>query len=176
MPPNRSALMGGSPLQDLAFLRLYRRFIDTYNAEFPSTPCSSCGILLLPKKAYWADYNETVEYGLVSILGVPLTRRISRPGSTQVAVCYRCRKEPRPTILAGPWPTILIEMPHSCRPYLSPLRLSSNLGKVHGTVDNPNSYLTYRSMTGKLFPTFILATATSEIFSLSKLLMQTQAI
>ena len=102
MPRNRSALIGGSPLQDLTFLRLYRRFIDTYNAEFPSTPYSSYGILMLPKKAYWADYKDTVEYGLVSILGVLLTRRISRASSTQVAVCYRYKKEPRPTILAGP--------------------------------------------------------------------------
>ena len=155
MPPNRSALIGGPPLQDLAFLRLYRRFIDTYNAEFPSTPCSSYSILMFPKKAYWADYDEAVEYGLASILGVPLTRRISRAGSTKVAVCYRCKTRPRPLILAGPWPTILIEMPQSCRPYISPLHLASNLGKVHGTFDNPNSYLTYRSMTGQHSSTFI---------------------
>ena len=151
----RSALMGGSPLQEPAFLRLYGRFIDTYNAEFPSTPCSSCGILMFPKKAFWVDYDQAVEYGLFSILGLPLTRRIGRTESAQISVCYRCKTKPRPPILAGPWPTILIEMPQSCRPYLSPLRLSSNLGKVHGTVDNPNSYLTYRSMTGQHVPTFI---------------------
>ena len=155
MPTNRSALVGGPTLQDLAFLRLYKRFIDTYNAEFPSTPCSSCGILMFPNKAYWVNYDEAIEYGLFSILGVPLTRRIGRAGSTQVALCYRCKTKPRPTILEGPCPTTLIEMPQSCRPYLSPLCLSSNLGKVHGTVGNPNSYLTYRSMTGQLFPAFI---------------------
>ena len=83
----RSALMEGSPLQEPAFLRLYRRFIDMYNAEFPSTPCSSCGILMFPKKAFWVDYDQAVEYGLFSILGVPLTRRIGRTRSAQISVC-----------------------------------------------------------------------------------------
>lgn len=165
MPPDRSAPMGGSPLQEPAFLRLYRRFIGTYNAEFPSTPCSSCRILMFPKKAYWADYDQAVEYGLVSILGVPLTRRIGRTRREQISVCYRCKTKPRPPILAGPWPAILVEMPQSCRPYLSPLRLSSNLGKVHGTFDNPNSYLTYSSMTGQHSSTFIPYHSPSEISS-----------
>jgi hypothetical protein len=154
MSLDRSALTGGSPLQEPAFQRLYRRFIDTYNAEFPSTPCSSCGILMFPKKAFWVDYDQAREYGLFSTLRVPLTRRISGAGRAQISACYRCKTKPRPPILAGPWPSILVDMPQSCRPYLSPLRLSSNLGKVYGPVDNPNSYLTYRSMTGQHFSTF----------------------
>jgi hypothetical protein len=145
MPLSQCTSTAASPLREPNFLRIYRRFIETYNAEFP---CSFCGILMFTRKALWIDHDPATEYGLSNTLHVPLAIREHENGSTQVAVCFPCKARPQPPIIVGPWPDILVNLPQSCRPYLSPLRLCSNLGKAYGVTENPNPYLTYRSMTG----------------------------
>jgi len=59
--------------KDPKFLKTLKKFAHIYDKSFPRTPCGYCAILLLDRHITWSEKKENVEYGLLSMLNIPLT-------------------------------------------------------------------------------------------------------
>jgi hypothetical protein len=139
---------------DRAYQSLKVRFQDELSTHFPDTPCAYCGTLLLPRNVYWILAEDNRIYPIEEILEQPPQIR-TIAGSSNVAVCKKCRVTPQEPIAGGPWPLILLDLPQHSRMFLSPLTINTNLGRTQGAQAYLNPYTTYRTVTGEHLPPFI---------------------
>ena len=59
--------------KDPKFLKTLKKFAHIYDKSFPWIPYGHCTILLLDRHITWSEKKENVEYGLLSMLNIPLT-------------------------------------------------------------------------------------------------------
>ena len=141
--------------KDPKFLKTLKKFAHIYDKSFPWTLCGHCTILLLDRHITWSEKKENIEYGLLSILNIPLTEWVLRKKGIDtkcIAICDICSQWPRNPPNAGPWPDVLLKLPQCSRKFLSPLTLQTNLGHTQNRHRHINSFSTYKTLTGnKLF-------------------------
>ena len=137
------------PELDKAFIRLYTRFRNKYDLQFPDTPCAYCSQLLLPRNIIWKELDPDFEYPLLAKLQI-LPKIYTKNGQDYVAICKACKTEPGLLINPGPWPKCLIDLPHRSRMFLSPLTLQTSLGRTQSHQPWNNPYSTYRTLTGRM--------------------------
>jgi hypothetical protein len=147
--PTPEAFQQPLPEQDNHFLNLYRRWRNKYDLQFPDTPCAYCATLMLPRNIAWVEFGPEVMYGLTVSFQLPVTQR-TKNGVVQVAICKTCKTESQLPVNTGPWPEVLLSLPHRSKMFLSPLMLQTSLGRTqsHQAVHNP--YSTYRTVTGRM--------------------------
>ena len=100
--------------RDPKFLRILNRYRRIHHRSFPRTPCGHCAILLLDRHIIWSEKRENFNYGLTTILNIPLVERILHRNGVDVkcvAICGICSRRPRSPPLAGPWPDVLLNLP-----------------------------------------------------------------
>ena len=141
--------------KDPKFLKTLKKFAHIYDKSFPRTPCGHCAILLLDRHITWSEKKEIVEYGLLSMLNIPLTEWVLRKKGIDtkcIAICGICSRRPRNPPNAGPWPDVLLKLPQRSRKFLSLLTLQTSLGRTQNRHGRINPFSTYKTLTGnKLF-------------------------
>ncbi len=137
------------PELNIAFMRLYTRFRNKYDLQFPDTPCAYCSQLLLPRNIVWERFKPEYEYPLSLELQI-LPNIHTKNGRDYVAICKTCKAIPGHINNPGPWPKCLLDLPHRSRMFLSPLTLHTNLGRTQSHQPWNNPYSTYRTITGKM--------------------------
>ena len=135
---------------DRSFRRLLNRFEQQYNSVFLDIPCGYCGYLSSSRSTCWLSAQEASGEENIFELKTHLHLDVYRDSKGRVAICRDCRKKPRGAINAGPWPSILVDIPKRSRMYLSPLKLNCNLGRTqsHSASNYHNPWSTYRTLTG----------------------------
>jgi hypothetical protein len=137
------------PELNSAFMRLYARFREKYDFQFPDTPCAYCSQLLLPRNIIWERLKPGYEYPISEKLQLSPTMQIKN-GHECIAICKGCKTIPGRIINPGPWPQCLLDLPHRSRMFLSPLTLQTNLGRTQSSRQVHNPYSTYRTITGQM--------------------------
>jgi hypothetical protein len=135
------------------FRRLITRFQTKLFTYFPNIPCGFCGVLSLPRTTSWLSAERaTAEAGNLE-LGTVLHMPLHQDGAGRVAICTQCKRKPRSTIAAGPWPEALLQIPQRSKMFLSPVKLNCNLGRSqsHSGTTYHNPYSTYRTLSGSPF-------------------------
>ena len=137
------------PELDIAFIRLYTRFRNKYDLQFPNTPCAYCSQLLLPRNIVWERFKPEYEYPLSLELQI-LPHIHTKNGQDYIAICKACKIKPGLLNNPGPWPKCLTDLPHRSRMFLSPLTLQTSLGRTQSHQPWNNPYSTYRTITGRM--------------------------
>jgi len=78
------------PELNKAFVRLYTRFRNKYDLQFPDTPCAYCSQLLLPRNIIWKSSEPGYEYPLSEKLQILPIMQIKN-GREHVAICKTCK-------------------------------------------------------------------------------------
>jgi len=81
--------------KDPKFLKTLKKFAHIYDKSFPRTPCGHCAILLLDRHITWSEKKENVEYGLLSMLNIPLTEQVLRKKGINtkcIVICSICSR------------------------------------------------------------------------------------
>jgi hypothetical protein len=133
-----------------AFRRLLNCFEQNYFLIFPNIPCAYCGLNSSYRTTHWLPVQQaaTEEHRFELRSRLHLGLHVDRRG--RVAICRECHREPRGAINAGPWPSLLLNIPQRSRMYLSPLKLNCNLGRTqsHSGTQYHNPWSTYRTLSG----------------------------
>ena len=145
MPPTEPYLryVTNPTIQDV-----FHKFNTIYDKIFPKTPCSHCGELKVDAEVKWCEFDPWNDYTLWTWLSTPLHIRRIRGGQREVALCEGCTKKPKAPPTSGPWPEELLCLEQRSRPFLSPIILTTNLGRTTGAGDNVDHQYTYRTLTG----------------------------
>ena len=133
------------------FRMLMNRFEREFNLVFPDIPCAYCGYLSSTRTTSWLTIEEAIRETTAFELVTQLHLKVHQDARGRVAVCNTCRKKPRRVLDAGPWPSLLLDIPKRSRPYLSPLKLNCSLGRTQShsaTTNYHNPWSTYRTLTG----------------------------
>ena len=130
-------------------MRLYNRFRNKYDLQFPDTPCAYCSLLLLPRNVIWQRCRPGYEYPLWKELQILPTTQMKN-GREYIAICKACNINPYSLNNPGPWPQCLLDLPQRSRIFLSLLRLQTSLGQTQSSQQIYNPYTTYRTITGRM--------------------------
>jgi hypothetical protein len=139
-----------SVLQYQRFRRTVDRFQEEWFTIFSNIPCAYCGVLSSSRTVKWLSAEvaelERNNFELTTVLHIP----VMEDAAGRVAVCVQCKKKPRRTLSAGPWPHVLTQIPPRSRMFLSPLKINCNLGRSqsHSSSNYHNPYTTYRTLSG----------------------------
>jgi len=137
------------PELDKTFMRLYNRFRNKYDLQFPDTPCAYCSLLLLPRNVIWQRCQPGYEYPLWKELQILPTTQMKN-GREYIAICKACNINPCSLNNPGPWPQCLLDLPQRSRIFLSPLTLQTSLGRTQSSQQIYNPYTTYWTITGRM--------------------------
>lgn len=96
---------------DQSFRRLLNRFEHQYNSVFLDIPCGYCGYLSSSRSTCWLSAQEAIEKEDAFELKTHLHLNVYRDSKGRVAICRDCQKKPRGAVNAGPWPSILVNIP-----------------------------------------------------------------
>ena len=99
------------PELDIAFMRLYARFQNKYDLQFPNTPCTYCSKLLLPRNIVWEKFKPKYEYPLSLELQI-LPHINTKNEQDYVAICKACNIKPSLLNNSRPWPKCLTNLLH----------------------------------------------------------------
>jgi hypothetical protein len=117
------------PELDIVFKRLYTRFRNKYNLQFPNTLYTYCLQLLFLQNIVWERFKP--EYKYLLLLELQILLYIYTKNRQDYIAIYKVYKI-KPGLLNNPglWPKYLTDLLYQSRIFLSPLILQTSLGRI----------------------------------------------